>query len=1008
MRYEGAINSMMRRMRETQSEDMRQYYQKFLSNRPCSACEGRRIRKEALGVKVRGQSIAEVTALCRSRPRTPSSTELDLKGSEAKIAAELLKEIRSRLRFLLDVGLGYLTLDRPAPSLSGGEGQRIRLASQIGSELTGVIYVLDEPSIGLHQRDNQKLLAALKHLRDIGNSVVVVEHDREAMEESDWLVDFGPGAGRHGGQVVAAGTPAEVMKSKDSLTGRYLRGRPARSRSRSSAGPATAARITVVGARENNLKDVTVAFPLGMFVCVTGVSGAGKSTLVNQILYPAVARALHGSERPVGAHDRIDGLPEIDKVIDIDQSPIGRTPRSNPATYTKLFDLIRDFFALLPEARMHGYTPGRFSFNVKGGRCEACEGDGVKRVEMHFLADVYVPCEVCQGKRFNEATLQVKYNGLSIADVLDTTVDEALVALQEPPADQARADDAGRRGPGLHRARPELAHALRRRGAAREALARALQALDRPDALHPGRAHDRPPLRGHQEAAPRARPPGRGRQHGGRHRAQPRRHQDRRLDRRHRPRGRRRRRARDRRGHAGAGGGRARVAHRPLPGRNAAEGRRAPARGTVNAPTLVFVGVSILSMRAPGLERDRTVVVTGDRITYAGPSASAPDATGAKRIDGAGRFLMPGLADMHVHLHFPDELGVYLAHGITTVRNMRGEPRHLAWRDDVRAGRLPGPTIYSSGPTLGGSPLLNPDFRAVDSPAEAGRAVAEQASAGYDLVKVHSRLKPDTYEAIAQAGRDHRLPVAGHYLAETGMDLQIRERQASLEHVGDMERLLEADPSLARRIADAGTFVTPLIATDYERTAPPASLSALLSRSPQTWAQPRARTRLAMTHLASAGVRLLIGTDASLPAMRPGESLGLEMRSLRAAGLTARQVLEAATRAAGAFVQERIANPGAGFGTIEAGARADLLLLDANPLEDPRRALSPRAVVANGRLYEASVLDRWALPPLRASRRLFPADGRPVRGIHSLLTGPPALRSVEDRSNGVRAWPRKS
>ncbi|HEY5907343.1 MAG TPA: excinuclease ABC subunit UvrA, partial [Vicinamibacteria bacterium] len=431
MKYEGAINSMMRRMRETQSEDMRTYYQKFLSNRPCSECGGKRIRKEALGVKIAGQTIADATALSVDAAFR-FFDELGLKGNEATIAAELLKEIRSRLRFLRDVGLGYLTLDRPAPSLSGGEGQRIRLASQIGSELTGVIYVLDEPSIGLHQRDNRKLLQALQHLRDIGNTVVVVEHDREAMEESDWLIDFGPGAGRHGGEVVAAGTPTEVMRSKTSLTGRYLSGAleiavPAKRR----AGDGR--KITVVGARENNLKDVTVDFPLGQFVCVTGVSGAGKSTLVNQILYPAVARALHGSDRPVGAHAKVAGLGEIDKVIDIDQSPIGRTPRSNPATYTKLFDLVRDFFALLPEARMHGYTPGRFSFNVKGGRCEACEGDGVKRVEMHFLPDVYVPCEVCNGKRFNDATLQVKYNGLSIADVLDLTVDEALVLFKNHP-----------------------------------------------------------------------------------------------------------------------------------------------------------------------------------------------------------------------------------------------------------------------------------------------------------------------------------------------------------------------------------------------------------------------------------------------------------------------------------------------------------------------------------------------------------------------------------------------
>jgi excinuclease ABC subunit A len=431
MRYEGALNSLMRRFRETQSEEMRQYYQRFLSNRPCSACGGRRVRTEALGVKIAGQNIAEATALSVENAHRFFS-ELDLKGNDAKIATELLKEIRSRLRFLLDVGLGYLTLDRPAPSLSGGEGQRIRLASQIGSELTGVIYVLDEPSIGLHQRDNRKLLTALKHLRDIGNTVVVVEHDREAMEDADWLVDFGPGAGRHGGEIVAAGTPREVMATKESLTGRYLTGEldiPMRPERRRGDGR----KITIAGARENNLKNVTVDFPLGLFIAVTGVSGAGKSTLINQILYPAISRVLYKSDAVVGAYDSLKGIEHIDKVIDIDQSPIGRTPRSNPATYTKLFDLVRDFFALLPEARMHGYTPGRFSFNVKGGRCDACEGDGVKRVEMHFLPDVYVPCEVCQGKRFNEATLQVKYNGLSIADVLDLTVDEALQLFKNHP-----------------------------------------------------------------------------------------------------------------------------------------------------------------------------------------------------------------------------------------------------------------------------------------------------------------------------------------------------------------------------------------------------------------------------------------------------------------------------------------------------------------------------------------------------------------------------------------------
>jgi excinuclease ABC subunit A len=432
MRFEGALNSLMRRLRETQSEDMRQYYQRFLSTRPCSACGGRRLRPEALGVKVGGRDIAEAAALSVDAA-AGFFTSLELAGSEAVIAGELLKEIRSRLRFLRDVGLGYLTLDRAAPSLSGGESQRIRLASQIGSELTGVIYVLDEPSIGLHQRDNRKLLDALKHLRDIGNTVVVVEHDREAIEEADWVVDFGPGAGRTGGNIVAAGTPQQVARSQESLTGRYLRGDleiPLPAQRRRGDGRA----ITVVGARENNLKDVTVAFPLGVFVAVTGVSGAGKSTLVNQVLLPAAARALHRSDTAVGAHGGITGLEHVDKVIDIDQSPIGRTPRSNPATYTKVFDAIRDFFALLPEARMHGYTPGRFSFNVKGGRCEACEGDGVKKVEMHFLADVYVPCEVCHGKRFNEATLQVRYNGLSIADVLDLTVDEALNLFQHHPS----------------------------------------------------------------------------------------------------------------------------------------------------------------------------------------------------------------------------------------------------------------------------------------------------------------------------------------------------------------------------------------------------------------------------------------------------------------------------------------------------------------------------------------------------------------------------------------------
>jgi excinuclease ABC subunit A len=350
---------------------------------------------------------------------------LPLTGNDATIASELLKEIGNRLRFLLDVGLSYLTLNRPGPTLSGGESQRIRLASQMGSELTGVIYILDEPSIGLHQRDNARLLATLKRLRDLGNSVVVVEHDEETMEEADWLVDFGPGAGELGGEIVAEGTPAQVMKVEKSLTGAYLSGRrrieiPAKRRR------GNGQRISLHGATANNLKSVDVEIPLGVFTAVTGVSGAGKSTLINKVLYPALSRALYGSREVPGAYKALSGIEHLDKVIDIDQKPIGRTPRSNPATYTKVFDTVRDVFARTQEARAYAYEPGRFSFNVKGGRCEACEGDGMKVVEMHFLADVYVPCEVCHGKRFNDATLRVTYKGLNVAQVLDLSVREAI------------------------------------------------------------------------------------------------------------------------------------------------------------------------------------------------------------------------------------------------------------------------------------------------------------------------------------------------------------------------------------------------------------------------------------------------------------------------------------------------------------------------------------------------------------------------------------------------------
>ena len=420
--WEGVIPRLERRFKQTSSERAKRWYAQFIGDAVCSSCQGNRLRAESSGVRIGERTIVHVSSLTVDEARAFFSG-LSLTGAAKQIATEVLKEIRNRLDFLGSVGLGYLSLDRAGPSLSGGEAQRIRLASQVGSELTGVIYILDEPSIGLHQRDNRRLLDTLERMRDIGNTVVVVEHDEETIRSADHVIDFGPGAGVLGGSIVHAGTPKSLERNRKSLTGAYLAGRecvPIPEQRREATGS-----LKVAGASENNLDDIDVEFPLGVLTAVTGVSGAGKSTLVNDILYPALAKKLHDSTRRIGRHRGIFGLDQLDKVIRIDQRPIGRTPRSNPVTYVKVFDEIRHFFAQLPESRVQGYKPGRFSFNVKGGRCEACQGDGMRCIEMHFLPDVYVRCEECLGRRFNDATLRVTYRGRSIADVLELTVREA-------------------------------------------------------------------------------------------------------------------------------------------------------------------------------------------------------------------------------------------------------------------------------------------------------------------------------------------------------------------------------------------------------------------------------------------------------------------------------------------------------------------------------------------------------------------------------------------------------
>jgi excinuclease ABC subunit A len=532
--FEGVMPNLERRYKETDSDWARAEIERFMASTPCKVCKGRRLKPESLSVLVDGRNIVDVTSLgiveALAWANRLAGVDTPLSERDQLIGYQIFKEIRSRLTFLVDVGLDYLTLDRSTGSLSGGEAQRIRLATQIGSSLMGVLYVCDEPSIGLHSADSARLIRTLERLRDLGNTVLVVEHDETMMRAANHIIDMGPGAGEHGGYVIATGTMAEIMANPDSLTGAYLSGRreiPMPEQRRAGNGK----QITVHGARENNLKNVDVSFPLGKLVCVTGVSGSGKSTLVEDILYRKIAQVINGAREKPGASGPIEGLQFIDKVVDIDQTPIGRTPRSNPATYTGTFGPIRELFATVPEARMRGYTAGRFSFNVKGGRCEACKGEGYIQIEMQFLPDVTVPCEVCKGSRYNREALEIHFKGKTIADVLAMTVDEATEYFSAQSRIRAKLETLAAVGLGYIRLGQPATQLSG--GEARQAQHRAVASVDRTDAVHPRRAHHRPVVRGHPAPAAGAATAGRRRQHGAGDRAQPRRGQNSGLHHRH-------------------------------------------------------------------------------------------------------------------------------------------------------------------------------------------------------------------------------------------------------------------------------------------------------------------------------------------------------------------------------------------------------------------------------------------------------------------------------------------